>query len=150
MSDTSIVGGIALKNARSDSRSCRSESLNTGLLSTITVSLVGQLIASNRAIGQAAPSTWMSISSSLRSTTGFSSASTALRKIWIGCCAWAGVPKARTRTPATDTANASVALRQGKYVDLIVPPCRLNAGLPDEPSREQPLAGHDGDVLLSV
>src|SRR6478736_6394301 len=92
----------------------------------------------------------MSISSSFRSTTGFSSASTALRKIWIGCCARADVPNARTRTPARDTANASVALRQGKYVNLIVPPCRLDAGLPDEPSREQSLAGHDGDVLLSV
>src|SRR5215510_3776427 len=153
---TSMSVGSSLMKNRSASRSWRSASVWTGPLSTSSCSLTGHSIASNFVVLHSAPSVWMATSSALRSVMGLPSPSTALMKTWIACWARSGEAPAMTSASSRAAAQAKgnrarlPLIRQREDVNLIVPPCRRNAGLSNQSACQQPLAAHHRDVLLAV
>src|SRR5580765_3506107 len=152
---TSMSVGSSLMNSRRASRIWRSASVCTGPLSTSSCSLTGQSMASNFVVLHSAPSVWMLTSSALRSVIGLPSLSTALMKTWMACCARsAGAPARSARSTAKRDATKNRArlplIRQRKNIDLIVPPCRRDAGLRDDAAGQEPFARRHRDVLLAV
>src|SRR5215510_14361360 len=74
----------------------------------------------------------------------------------MACCAW------RPEAPATRKASSAARrdarenrarlplIRQRENIDLIVPPCRRDAGLRDDAARQESLARRHRDVLFAV